>query len=76
MQAPSAAVCTQAPVDLISAQSWAPLSVSQGFCTKLLTAVQALIAGGTFNGQLCIWDLGRPGDPQLSTSSISEAAHQ
>eukprot|EP00899_Mesostigma_viride_P008749 jgi/Mesvir1/17876/Mv12952-RA.1 len=36
----------------------------------------ALLAGGTFNGELFIWDLGREEDPRRAVSSISEVSHK
>ncbi|KAK9816533.1 hypothetical protein WJX72_001622 [[Myrmecia] bisecta] len=35
-----------------------------------------LIAGGTFNGELLVWDLGREGDALLGKSGLSDASHQ
>ncbi|XRB08183.1 Wd repeat-containing protein 34 [Pycnococcus provasolii] len=36
----------------------------------------ALIAGGTFNGELYIWDLGKKGDVQRGRSRVSDTSHR
>lgn len=36
----------------------------------------ALIAGGTFNGELYVWDLGRKGDVQRGRSAVSDTSHR
>jgi len=36
----------------------------------------ALIAGGTFNGQLVVWDLSKEGDSQLACSRNTDATHR
>jgi hypothetical protein len=37
---------------------------------------QALIAGGTFNGQLVVWDLSQIGDMQIACSRNTDASHR
>uniref|UniRef100_A0A7S1SU03 Uncharacterized protein n=1 Tax=Tetraselmis chuii TaxID=63592 RepID=A0A7S1SU03_9CHLO len=36
----------------------------------------ALIAGGTFNGQLVVWDLSREGDTQIGCSKSTDTTHR
>mmetsp|Transcript_10525 Transcript_10525/g.29956 ORF Transcript_10525/g.29956 Transcript_10525/m.29956 type:complete len:534 (+) Transcript_10525:187-1788(+) len=36
----------------------------------------ALIAGGTFNGQLVVWDLSKEGDAQIGCSKNTDATHR
>ena len=50
-------MCTQAPVRPTSVLGILEC-VTELLYKTVVAVVQALIAGGTFNGQLCIWDLG------------------
>jgi hypothetical protein len=43
----------------------------------VVSLIQALIAGGTFNGDLYVWDLSQEGDPQRGRSDVlCEVRHQ
>lgn len=45
-------------------------------CVSFHPVLPAVIAGGTFNGEIRVWNTGSSGEPLLASSGFSELVHK